>query len=110
MPSQSVSGRAAPLSVVLISLALTALVILTVVYAAPVIYAILGVAAVILAFLVRWHASHTGYHCPKCGHEFTAGVWVDLASPHTLESKYLICPGCNHPAWCRMIDQRDITS
>jgi DNA-directed RNA polymerase subunit RPC12/RpoP len=54
---------------------------------------------VILASLVRWHASTTGYRCPNCGAEFAISAWADFLSPHMVTSKYVKCRACGQRAW-----------
>lgn len=70
--------------------------------------AILIVFAVMLFFMVRWHARHIGYECPKCMHRFAVSAMVDFLSPHTT-GKLLRCPHCGVCSWCREIDRAMIS-
>jgi DNA-directed RNA polymerase subunit RPC12/RpoP len=54
---------------------------------------------VILATLVRWHASATGFRCAACGHEFAISAWADFLSPHMLTTKYVKCRACGQREW-----------
>ena len=65
-------------------------------FALPVVFALLGV-------LIWWHARRTAYHCRHCGHEFVVSVWKDAFSPHMWESKYLRCPECDKRSWARAL-------
>ncbi|MFZ5981606.1 MAG: hypothetical protein ACOYVF_13340 [Candidatus Zixiibacteriota bacterium] len=58
------------------------------------------IVALILFFLVRWHARHTAYECPACGHRFIVTAWRDFISPHYPNKKRLRCPACQKKSWC----------
>ncbi len=63
--------------------------------------AVVTLTAILLFFIVRWHAANYGYHCPKCHHEFRISAITDLLSPHTFTKKWLRCPKCGLRSWCR---------
>jgi len=70
-------------------------------------YLWVGLFAVALYLLVRWHASVTAYRCTRCGHEFEIGVVTDLVSPHGPGRgggwKYLKCPSCGRRSKARVL-------
>lgn len=50
--------------------------------------------------LLAWsNAESTTYHCPNCGHDFKIGGATELLSPHTPNSKHLLCPKCDRFVW-----------
>jgi DNA-directed RNA polymerase subunit RPC12/RpoP len=56
-----------------------------------------------LFLLVRWHARHTAYRCPACGHEFEISLLTDLASLQIPDKKYLKCPRCGRRKWATVL-------
>jgi DNA-directed RNA polymerase subunit RPC12/RpoP len=60
-----------------------------------------------LFLLVRWHANNTAYRCPACGWEFEISVFIDFASPHMPNKKYLKCPQCGKRNWATVLMKMD---
>ena len=60
-------------------------------------WAILVIGGMVL--LVNWHRGETLYQCPNCNHTYEISFWVDLISPHGVDSDgawlSLRCPNCN---------------
>jgi len=64
---------------------------------------LLIIAAVVLFFLVRWHAEISAYICPRCKNWFIISPLTDLVTPQTFTNKYLKCPKCGKRSWARVI-------
>jgi len=73
---------------------------------------IIWLAAVLisLAALIRFHAAHTRYRCPGCGHLFMISALTDAIHPHLPGVKYLKCPSCGARGWCQAHDVNTDTS
>ena len=56
--------------------------------------------------LARWNATHSGYRCSHCGHEFEISTLTELVSPHSSGGsgwKYLRCPRCDQKSRARSL-------
>jgi len=52
-----------------------------------------------IVLLAGSNAESTTYHCPDCGHDFKISGATELLSPHTPNSKHLLCPQCDKFVW-----------
>lgn len=71
--------------------------------------AYIAAVALVLFFIVRWHARNTAYVCPDCGHRFVISAWVDFISPHYPDKKRLRCPSCSKKSWCAEISRDSLS-
>jgi DNA-directed RNA polymerase subunit RPC12/RpoP len=66
-------------------------------------FAVIGVCAIALLFMVREHARRAAYVCPRCGSQFKISALKDFVSPHKGYEKWLQCPQCAASDWCREV-------
>ena len=67
----------------------------------------LAVVLILLGSLIKFHARHTSFTCPKCGHIFKISAVLNAIRPHTMESIYLKCPLCGENGWFKAKELAD---